>query len=433
MIDRYTLPEMAEVWSERRRLALWLEVELAVTAAREERGEIPPGTTERIRRDVRLDPERMRALEAEVRHDVIAFLAMLGESVGDDARHVHVGLTSSDVVDTALALQAAAAGRLLSARLASVKSAAWTLARRHRRTPCVGRTHGMHAEPMTFGLKVLVWSEELGRDLERLETGLAGLAVGKLSGAVGTLAQLGPEVEGAALSRLGLAPEPVANQVVQRDRHAALLAALAIAAGTLEKIALEIRHLQRSEVGEVEEPFGERQRGSSAMPHKRNPVRCERVCGLARLMRGYAHAALEDQALWHERDISHSSVERVILPDAFLVLDFMAAEMAAVLSGLQVDEARMRRNLESGGGLVFSEHVLLALVEAGWTRDEAYRVVQRHGHEAAGEGLDFRSALEADPRVAGALPRDRLAACFALEPSLRNVDALFARARFPEP
>jgi adenylosuccinate lyase len=432
MIERYTLPEMAEIWSERRRLELWLEVELAVTAAREERGQVPPGTSERIRRNARLDAARMRAIEADVRHDVIAFLSMLAESLGDDARHVHAGLTSSDVVDTALALQVAAAGRRLAGRLGTVKRAAWTLARRHRRTPCVGRTHGVHAEPMTFGLKALLWSEELGRDLERMGTALEGMAVGKLSGAVGTLAHLDADVEATALGRLGLAPEPIANQVVQRDRHAALLAAIAITGGTLEKIALEIRHLQRSEVREVEEPFGALQRGSSAMPHKRNPVRCERVCGLARLLRGYAHAGLEDQALWHERDISHSSVERVVVPDAFLVLDFMAAEMEAVLAGLAVDEARMRENLDAGGGLVFSQRVLLALTGAGWSRDEAYALVQGHATAALHGAAGFRSALEADPRVAQALPPGRLAACFALEPCLGNVDALFARARYPE-
>ena len=362
---------------------------------------------------------------------VIAFLTMLGESAGEDARHVHVGLTSSDIVDTALACQTAEAGRLLLERIAGVRTAAWGIAQRHRRTPCVGRTHGVHAEPMTFGLKALAWSEELGRGIGRLRGALEGMAVGKLSGAVGTLAHLRAEVEEGALRRLGLAPEPVASQVVHRDRHAALLAALAVVGGTLEKIALEVRHLQRSEVREAEEPFGERQQGSSAMPHKRNPVRCERVCGLARLLRGYAHAAFENQALWHERDISHSSVERIILPDAFLVLDFMAAEMAAVLRGLHVNEARMRANLEAGGGLVFSQQVLLALVAAGLAREEAYGIVQGHARSALDEGHDFRAALAADPRVAAALPGERLTACFALEALLRGVDELFARAEDP--
>jgi adenylosuccinate lyase len=295
----------------------------------------------------------------------------------------------------------------------------------------VGRSHGVHAEPITFGLKCLVWSEELGRGIDRLQTSLAECAVGKFSGAMGTLAHLDPEVETRALARLGLEPEPVANQVVQRDRHAALGGALAVLGGTMDKIAVEIRHLMRTEVREAEEPFRERQKGSSAMPHKRNPVRCERVSGLARLLRGYAQALFEDQALWHERDISHSSVERVALPDAFLVADFMAHELAEVLEGLRVNEARMRANLEAGGGLVHSQRVLLALVEAGLARDQAYALVQRHALAAADGGAPFRDALAADPVVRERLGPDLLAACFDLEYHLRSVDAIFARAEEP--
>jgi adenylosuccinate lyase len=433
MIERYARPEMAAVWSEARRLAVWLDVECAVVEAREARGAAPAGTTARIRARARLDAARMAAIEAEVHHDVIAFLTMLAESIGDDARHVHAGLTSSDLVDTALAVQIAAAGRVLTGGVAGARRAAWRLAHRHRHTPEVGRTHGVHAEPITFGLKCLGWSEELGRDLARLEAALAGAAVGKFSGAVGTLAHVEPAVECDALARLGLAVEPVATQVVARDRHAALLAALAVTAGTLERVALEIRHLQRTEVREAAEPFREGQKGSSAMPHKRNPVRCERVCGLARLVRAHAVAGFENQALWHERDISHSSVERVILPDAFLALDFMAAEVSEILADLVVDEARMRAVLESGGGLVFSQRVLLALTAAGVARDEAYTIVQGHALEAADGGREFRAALAADPRVTAALPADRLAACFALEPALRHVDALFERAAEPAP
>ena len=425
MISRYTRPEIGAVWTDDARMEAWRRVEVA---ACEEMQGPTPADLEAIRAatfTVEAVKERERVLD----HDVAAFVDVLSASAGAQAgRWIHYGLTSSDVVDTALALQVAAAGRLLLARLATVERAAWELAQRHRRTPCVGRTHGVHAEPMTFGLKALVWSEELGRNRARLGLALEGMAVGKLSGAVGTLAHLDPEVEARALGALGLAPEPVANQVVQRDRHAALLATLAVAAGTLEKIALEIRHLQRTEVREVEEPFHAGQRGSSAMPHKRNPVACERVCGLARLVRGYAQAAFENQALWHERDISHSSVERVILPDAFLVLDFMAAEIATVLSGLRIDAERMRRNLEAGGGLVFSQRVLLALVESGWSRDEAYRVVQRHAAAALDGTQDFRASLAADPSVAAALPGARLAECFALEPFLKSVDAIFSRA-----
>jgi adenylosuccinate lyase len=312
-----------------------------------------------------------------------------------------------------------------------VRAAAHALAERHRRTPMVGRTHGVHAEPITFGLKCLVWSEELGRGLARLEAALEGCAVGKFSGAVGTLAHLEPALEVAALARLGLSPEPVANQVVQRDRHAALMCALAVLGGTLEKIAVEIRHLQRSEVREAEEPFAAGQKGSSAMPHKRNPVRCERVSGLARLLRAYASAALEDQALWHERDISHSSVERVILPDAFLVADFMCAELREVLSGLRVDPEAMRRNLESGGGRVYSQGVLLALTAAGLARDQAYRIVQEHALASLDDGASFRAGLEGDPRVTKVVSSQALADCFDLEPALRHVDALFARAGKP--
>jgi adenylosuccinate lyase len=432
VIERYGRPEMAAVWSEAHRLSIWLEVELAATGARERRGEVPAGTTERIRRAARIDPERMRVLEELTRHDVVAFLEMLAESVGDDARHLHVGMTSSDLVDTGLACQLREAGERLRGSVAAAKRAAWTLAQHHRRTPQIGRTHGMHAEPITFGLKCLGWSEELGRDLARLERGLAGCAVGKLSGAVGTLAHLDADLEQQALATLGLAPEPAASQVVARDRHAALLAALAVTAGTLERIALEIRHLQRSEVREAAEPFAAGQKGSSAMPHKRNPVRSERVCGLARLLRGYAQAALENQALWHERDISHSSVERVIVPDAFLVLDFMAAETAEILAGLRVDEARMLANLEAGGGLVHSQRVLLALVAAGLARDEAYDIVQRHALATLEGGTEFRTALEADARVTQTLGADGLARCFDLAPSLRSVDRIFARVEHPE-
>ncbi len=431
MIARYARAEMTRAWSDERRLEWWLDVELAVVEAREAPGEAPAGAAARMRQRVRLDAARMDAIEAEVRHDVIAFLSMVAETAGEDARHVHAGMTSSDLVDTALACQLREAGALLLAALARVGAAARALAERHRHTPQMGRTHGMHAEPITFGLKCLTWSEAVGRDRARLARALDDVAVGKLSGAVGTLAHLGPEIEAAALASLGLRAEPVASQVVHRDRHAALLAMLAVAAGTLDKVALEIRHLQRSEVAEAAEPFARGQKGSSAMPHKRNPVRCERVCGLARLVRGYAAAGFENQALWHERDISHSSVERVALPDAFLVLDFMAGEMAEILEDLRVDERRMRANLDSGGGLVHSQRVLLALTAAGMPRDEAYAIVQQHAMAALDGGPEFRAGLSSDPQVTQRLAAGALEACFDLEPSLRHVDALFARAEFP--
>ena len=431
MIDRYVRPEMAEVWSDATRLATWLDVELAATAAREQRGDVPQETAARIRSQARLRLERMLVIDSEVHHDVIAFLSMVAESVGDDARHLHTGMTSSDLVDTALALQIREAGAVLVPQVRRLHRAAWALAQKHRRTPMAGRSHGVHAEPITFGLKCLLWCEELGRGLDRVQQGLEDCAAGKFSGAVGTLVHLPAEVEVAALESLGLRPEPVANQVVQRDRHAGLMCALAVTGGTLDKIATEIRHLMRTEVREAEEPFGAKQKGSSAMPHKRNPVRCERVCGLARLLRGYAQAALENQPLWHERDISHSSVERVILPDAFFVLDFMARDLAGVLEGLVVRPERMRANLDAGGGLVFSQRVLLALTAAGMARDDAYRVVQGHALAAADGGAPFRAALEGDARVAAVLPPDDRAKCCELDHDLRSVDALFARAEEP--
>ncbi len=431
MIERYVRDDMKGIWSDERRLALWLEVELAVTAERERRGLVPAGVSERLRLSCRIDVRRMAEIEDRVRHDVIAFLSMVAESGGEDARHLHVGMTSSDLVDTALAMQIREAGQLLLADLARVRRAAHGLAVRYRTTPMVGRTHGMHAEPITFGLKCLGWSEELGRSVRRLAWALEEAAYGKLSGAVGTLAHLDAAIEAGALELLGLEPEPVAIQVVPRDRHAALLAAMAVAAGTFERIALEIRHLQRTEVGEVEEPFESEQKGSSAMPHKRNPVRCERICGLARLPRGHALAAFENQALWHERDISHSSVERVILPDAFEVLDFIAAELWDVLERLVVHPERMLRNLNAGGGLVHSQQVLLALVDAGLARDAAYAIVQRHAMAALDGGPPFRDGLEGDPEVRQRLG-ERLGGCFRLEGSLKNVDELFARAEPPE-
>jgi adenylosuccinate lyase len=432
VIPRYCRPAMLRAWSDERRLERWFEVELAVVAEREEQGAVPDGTAARLRATARADPARMAAIEAECGHDVIAFLRMWGETAGADARFLHAGMTSADLTDTALALQVVEAGAVLTGTVRRLRRAAWELARAHRRTVMAGRTHGMHAEPITFGLKCLGWSEELGRDLARLERALRDGAVGKLSGAVGTLAHLEPATEVAVLARLGLVPEPVATQVVCRDRHAALLATLAVLGGTMERIATEVRHLQRSEVREAGEPFGARQQGSSAMPHKRNPVRCERVCGLARLLRGHALAALEDQALWHERDISHSSVERVILPDAFLAADFMADELAAVLGGLRVDPAAMRRNLEAGGGLVHSQRVLLALTGAGMAREAAYRIVQGHALAALEGGAPFRTALEGDARVKEALGEGALAACFELDAHLRSVDAIYARAEEPE-
>jgi adenylosuccinate lyase len=427
MIARYARPAMAALWEDATRYRRWVDVEVAALEAQEEEGLVPAGTAGAIRRDAAFDPARIDALEATLHHDVIAFLTDVGASLGAEKRFLHQGMTSSDLVDTALALALVEAGRLLALEIDRLEAALLGLARRHRRTVMVGRTHGVHAEPMTFGLKVLAWATAIRRSRREVERALVGAAVGKLSGAVGQAAHLPLAVEERFCARLGLVPEPVATQVVARDRHAAVLSALAHLAANQERVATEIRHLARTEVREVEEPFAPGQKGSSAMPHKRNPVVCERITGLARLFRGWAVAGLEDVALWHERDISHSSVERVVLPDAFLVADYMTAKLAAVIDGLAVDPERMRANLDASGGLVFSQRVLLALVASGLERERAYAVVQRAAMAAwRGEGA-FRGLLAADPAVEERLG-DRLAACFDVEFYLGSVDALFARA-----
>jgi len=427
MISRYSRKEMAALFDDDARYRTWLDVELAVCAAMERRGDIPAGTSARIRSKARIDPALIEALETTVRHDVIAFLTHIAETAGEDARHLHRGMTSSDLVDTALGLTMTRACDLLGAEVGRLRETARALALRHKETIMVGRTHGVHAEPITFGLKVLVWYEELGRAMERLARARAAIAVGKLSGAVGTHAHLSPDLEEEVLGSLGLAPDPVTTQVVQRDRHAEVLQAVALLGASLEKIALEIRHLQRTEVLEAEEPFREGQKGSSAMPHKRNPVNCERICGLARLLRANAHAALENVALWHERDISHSSVERVILPDSFLAADFMAAQLREVLEGLNVYPERMRSNLEMTRGLIYSQRVLLALVHAGQSREDAYAVVQRHAMAAWRGQPDLATRLLADPAVSRFLSKEKLLACFDPAHFIRHVNRIFER------
>ena len=427
MIARYSRKEMAALFEDEARYRTWLEVELAVAQEMERRGEIPRGVTARVRDKARVDPKRIDELEATLRHDVIAFLTQVGESAGADARHLHLGMTSSDLVDTALALTLTRAVDLLVREVDALRETARSLALKYRETPMVGRTHGIHAEPITFGLKILVWYEELGRALTRLGAARRSVAVGKLSGAVGTLAHLTPELEEGVLGALGLAAEPAATQVVQRDRHAELLSGLALLGASLEKIALEIRHLQRTEVLEVEEPFREGQKGSSAMPHKRNPVLCERICGLARLLRANAHAALENVALWHERDISHSSVERVIIPDSFLLADFMASQTREVLAGLRVHPDRMLANLAMTRGLIYSQRVLLALTVAGLPREAAYAIVQGHAMKAWKEDPDLRARLAADPAVAKVMSPSELEACFDPRYFTRNVSHIFDR------
>ena len=418
---------MAALFDDAARYRTWLEVEIAAAEAMERNGDVPRGATARIRERARVDARRIDELERTLRHDVIAFLTQVGETVGEDARHLHLGMTSSDLVDTALALTLTRATDLLTREVEGLRQTARDLAVRTRDLPMVGRTHGIHAEPITFGLKVLVWYEELGRALHRLGRAREAIAVGKLSGAVGTHAHLSPELEEEVLGSLGLKPEPASTQVVQRDRHAELLATVALLGASLEKIALEIRHLQRTEVLEAEEPFREGQKGSSAMPHKRNPVNCERVCGLARILRANAHAALENVALWHERDISHSSVERVILPDSFLLADFMTAQMREILSDLRIYPERMRANLEATRGLIYSQRVLLALTTAGMSREAAYAAVQGHAMEAWKGGPDLKSRLLSDPAVTKVLDRAQLEACFEPGYYLRHVERIFDR------
>jgi adenylosuccinate lyase len=427
MIDRYSRPEMRAIWSDDGRYQRWLAVEIAVCEERARRGEIPAEALQAIRSRAGFDAARIAAIEAEIRHDVIAFLTSVAEHVGPEARFVHHGMTSSDVLDSALALQIRDAGKILLAGVERVAEALRRRALEFRHVPCIGRTHGVHAEPTTFGLKLLVFFAEMRRNRARLERALAEAAVGKISGAVGTFAHLPPELEEAVCARLGIGFEPAATQVVQRDRHAALLQTLALVASSLDKFAVELRHLARSEVREVEEEFGRAQKGSSAMPHKRNPWRLENVSGLARVMRGYAVAALENLALWHERDISNSSVERIVFPDATATLDFMLQRFAGLVETLVVYPERMRENLELTRGLAFSGALLLALTERGSSREEAYRLVQRHAMETWDRGGSLRERVLADPEIAERLSKDEVDEAMSLERALRHVDAIFER------
>ncbi|MBM4396527.1 MAG: adenylosuccinate lyase [Deltaproteobacteria bacterium] len=428
MIDRYSTTAMRRVWSPDHRWELFLDVELAWLEALEEDGIAPAGDAAAVRSSVKLDPARIDAIEATLRHDVIAFLAHVEEQAGDRSRFLHYGLTSSDALDTVLALQLKEASALVLAALDRLVAALGTLADRHRATPMVGRTHGIHAEITSFGLVAAGWRGAVARSRERVAAAADGVAVGKLSGAVGTHAFGDAGREERVLGRLGLGVEPVATQVVARDRHAAYFAALAVAAAAMEKVATDVRHLQRTEVGEAAEPFGGGQRGSSAMPHKRNPVMAENVCGLARVVRSAAVAALEDVALWHERDISHSSVERMIGPDATATTEFMAGRLAGIVEGLDVRPDRMAENLASGGGLVASEGVLLALVRAGMRRQEAYGVVQRAAMRAAAGRGTFKDNLAEEPEIASRLAAGVLDDCFSTGHHLRWADTILGRS-----
>ena len=427
MIERYSRPAMARLWGPEAKYEAWLAVELAVCEVYTRRGIIPAEALARIKARARVDPARIDEIERTTRHDVIAFLTNLEESIGADSRFVHIGMTSSDVLDTALALTLQKACEILLGDLERFRDALRALAVAHKHTLCVGRSHGVHAEPMTFGLKAALWYAEAGRNLERLRRARETMRVGKISGAVGTFAHIDPDVEEEACHLLGLEPAPVSSQIVQRDRHAELCATLAIVAASLEKVAVEIRSLQRTEILEAEEPFEEGQKGSSAMPHKRNPVGAENVSGLARLVRTNALAALENVALWHERDISHSSVERVILPDSTILLDYMLHRMTGLVQGLRVYPERMRENMERSYGLMFSQRVLLKLTETGLPRQEAYELVQRNAMRAWRERTAFRDLLAADPDVRARLGDAALHECFDAAWYVRNVDAIYKR------
>jgi adenylosuccinate lyase len=413
---------MGRIWSEENGFQKWLDVEILAAEGLARLGQVPKAAVARIKKKARFDVARIRKIESEVKHEIIAFLSCVAESVGDDARFLHVGMTSSDVMDTALAIQFKEASAILLEDVKDLMKVLRRQAFKYKWTVMIGRTHGVHAEPITFGLKLALWYQEMARNLARLEKAIDELCVGQISGAVGTFAQISPKVEAYVCRKAGLKPALISNQIIQRDRHAYFFATLAVIASSLEKFAVEVRHLQRTE-----EPFTEGQKGSSAMPHKRNPILSENVSGLARLMRGYAMAALENVPLWHERDISHSSVERVIAPDATIVLDFMLRRMTYVLGNLCVYPENMKRNLEKSGGTVFSEKVLLALVDKGIPRDAAYRMVQRHALKVGREGGDLKEELLQDAEIRRTLPAQEIEKVWGVKHHLSNIDFIFRR------
>jgi adenylosuccinate lyase len=432
MIERYSRPQMKKIWSDKSKFDKWLEVEIAVCEAWTELGEIPREAMTKIRK-ANYNLDRIAEFLRVTHHDVTAFLKSVAESLGEESRFIHLGLTSSDVMDTALSLQLKDAANILSQDISELIAVLQNKAMEHKHTMMMGRTHGVHAEPTTFGLKLALWVEEMKRNAQRLEDAKRIISVGKISGAVGTYATVSPEVEKIACQKLGLTPAPISSQIIQRDRHAQFVATLAITASSLEKFATEIRSLQRTEILEVEEPFEVGQTGSSAMPHKRNPELCERICGLARLMRGYVTTSLENIALWHERDISHSSTERIILPDSCLALDYMLSLLIPVIKELKVYPENMRRNLELTQGLIFSQRVLLALIGKGLNREEAYEMVQRNAMEAWQQKKSFLSLLEADNRVTAHLTRSELESLFDYNYYLKHVDSIFERLGLVSP
>ena len=427
MIPRYTRPEMGRIWSDENRFRTWLAVEVAATETLAEAGMVPHAAAKAIRERADFSVERIHEIEAEVRHDVIAFTTAVAEIVGPDARWFHYGLTSNDVVDTAQALQIKAASAIITEGLNKLSAVLKKRALEFKHTPTIGRTHGIHAEPTTFGQKLLNWYSETQRNIARFHAAAEDMRVGKLSGAVGTFGHLKPEHEERICARLGLEPAAVATQVIQRDRHAHYISTLAIITSSLDKIATEIRHLQRTEVREAEEFFSEKQKGSSSMPHKRNPITSEQISGLARVVRANAQAAYENIALWHERDISHSSVERIIFPDSTILTDYLLEKTSALIDNLLVYPARMLRNLEATGGLIFSGQLLLDLAESGLAREDAYRLVQGHAMRAWREELVFRDLIANDPAITSRLAPEQLAHSFDLSRQLSNVDAIFAR------
>ncbi len=427
MIPRYTLPEMERVWSDENKFQKWLDVEIAVCEELADREEIPKAALDEIKKKARFSVARILEIEKEVKHDVIAFLTSVAENVGAASRYIHLGLTSTDVVDTAQALQFKEAAGLIRREMETLQQTLRTQAERYRKTPMIGRTHGIHAEPTTLGLKFALWYSEMQRNLRRFDTAVKEVVCGKISGAVGTFAHLPPDLEESVCKRLGINFAAVSSQTLQRDRHAEFIASLAILGSTYDKIATEIRHLQRTEVGEAQEPFSEKQKGSSAMPHKRNPVTCEQISGLSRILRGHLVTALENVALWHERDISHSSAERVIFPDATILAHYMTRQLNRVLSGLRVNEARMMENLNLSRGGIYSGQLLLELSRKGVLREEAYRWVQRNALKAWDENLDFQKLAEQDPDISARLSAAEIKQVFSLDHHFRNVDRIFKR------
>ena len=425
MIERYTRSEMGSIWTDQNRYQKWLDVELAVCEAWQELGEIPLEALKRIKKKIGFSVERIEEIESVVKHDVLAFLHSIAEFVGDDSRYVHLGLTSYDVVDTALSLLLRESLEKTNKDLETLKEILKEQALKYKKTPIMGRTHGVHAEPITFGVKILVWYEEVKRHIERIQNAIRIISVGRIQGSVGTYIHLDPRVETVALEKLGLKPAKVSTQILQRDRHAEALFVLALICSTLDKIAVEIRHLQKTEVVEVEESFTKGQKGSSSMPHKKNPVRSERISGLARVTRSNLHVALENIPLWHERDISHSSAERVIFPDSFIITDYLLAETASLVENWNVHPARMEKNIHLTKGLIFSQRVMLALAKKDVSREEAYQLVQKNSLKAWKEDLDFKDLLLQDPEISKIMTAEDIADCFTLDPYLEKIDYIF--------